>query len=438
MSDEHGRRRTNTESPSPEGYGVANGRAEDAAEKRRRLRGFLRNAALVAVSVGLVVGLAVLADRIAPWFYPSATPLGYIDMAFPPGSVEEFATPEFEFTARINSLGIRDEEIPLESEHACRILAFGDSFTYGYGVDLEDTWLKHLERNLREQGVDAETVNMGRSGTGAVFYAAFAERTVPVLRPDVVLVAVLHNDLAQSPLRRAGGRENWLALQVRAWFPNLTRLVRIYAGSDTNEATIVPPPSRHTAEENREQFVHVAHMHAEQWNAAERARFEALDEEVQRLFLDGDLNPFMVGVAVTCPTFYTSILPAEDGLMDYAVEDMARCLGRIRRVAHRYDAQVIVAVVPAGAYVNEHQYEHVQRLGFEVAERMLTSPAPDLITREGSAAAELPCVSVTEDFRQRREEPGLYFPLDNHFSPKGHRLYADLLTPKLLELIAEP
>src|SRR3989338_3734060 len=52
---------------------------------------------------------------------------------------------------QINSYGLRDEEKPiLKKEDARRIAVFGDSVTFGVGVELQDTFPKILERALNE------------------------------------------------------------------------------------------------------------------------------------------------------------------------------------------------------------------------------------------------------------------------------------------------
>ena len=103
-----------------------------------------------------------------------------------------------------NSLGFRDLEFPVEKpEEELRILAVGDSFTYGPSVQLEDTWPQVLERALAE----------GREGTVEVINAGFAAGShwppgyVDWIRsdglafqPDLVILGLCLNDMGDIPM----------------------------------------------------------------------------------------------------------------------------------------------------------------------------------------------------------------------------------------------
>ena len=52
---------------------------------------------------------------------------------------------------KINLYGLRDYERPIsKAEGVYRICIFGDSITFGYGVNIEDTFSKVLERKLNK------------------------------------------------------------------------------------------------------------------------------------------------------------------------------------------------------------------------------------------------------------------------------------------------
>jgi lysophospholipase L1-like esterase len=101
---------------------------------------------------------------------------------------------------RINALGLRDDELAIpKPAGTVRILAIGDSVTFGYGVRLEETWLKALQArlNARATGTRYEVVNAGLEGTDVDYYYTFIRDVAPRLEPDLVLVGITMNDIRE-------------------------------------------------------------------------------------------------------------------------------------------------------------------------------------------------------------------------------------------------
>lgn len=99
----------------------------------------------------------------------------------------------------INSLGMRGEEIAIpKPPKTVRILAVGDSITFGYGIRLEDTYAKVLERRLNQESVNGtsyEVLNGGTLGGSLADYLHFLTRKVEILQPDTVVVGLCLNDI---------------------------------------------------------------------------------------------------------------------------------------------------------------------------------------------------------------------------------------------------
>ena len=88
--------------------------------------------------------ISIFADRAAGYFTSSHAK----GLVFPPNSEVIYETSEFTFTAKTNSLGFRDYEYSLNKNSKYRILVLGDSFTFGWGVEIENTWIKVLEKEV--------------------------------------------------------------------------------------------------------------------------------------------------------------------------------------------------------------------------------------------------------------------------------------------------
>jgi lysophospholipase L1-like esterase len=99
----------------------------------------------------------------------------------------------------INAAGQRDvDHAPLPADGVARIVAIGDSFTFGMGVAPEDTWPKQLEARLGVRGIRTEVVNLGVIGYNAWQYVEVLRRRALALRPALVVVAFFVDDLTAS------------------------------------------------------------------------------------------------------------------------------------------------------------------------------------------------------------------------------------------------
>jgi lysophospholipase L1-like esterase len=99
----------------------------------------------------------------------------------------------------INNLGLRGSDTTIAKPPGVfRIIGVGDSITFGYGVRVEDTFLRVLERDLNASapaGVRYEVINAGDPATGLEYYTHFIEQDAPALQPDLILVCMALNDI---------------------------------------------------------------------------------------------------------------------------------------------------------------------------------------------------------------------------------------------------
>jgi lysophospholipase L1-like esterase len=101
---------------------------------------------------------------------------------------------------RTNSKGLRDREIPYERTAATpRILMLGDSFTEGWGVAIEQTFSKRIERLYAAQGVAAEAINAGVGNYNTTMEASWFIDEGFKYRPDIVVLNFVQNDAEPVP-----------------------------------------------------------------------------------------------------------------------------------------------------------------------------------------------------------------------------------------------
>jgi lysophospholipase L1-like esterase len=115
------------------------------------------------------------------------------------------------YRLRTNALGLRDERalVP-KSAGTLRVLALGDSMTFGLGVEREEAWPAVLERSLSKKIAPrpVEVVNAGVSCWGQCEEVAFLEHRARALEPDLVVLefTVANDVLDDLRYREENGR----------------------------------------------------------------------------------------------------------------------------------------------------------------------------------------------------------------------------------------
>lgn len=94
-----------------------------------------------------------------------------------------------------NSAGFRNDGDVGPPGERFRIATYGDSETFGWSVELEDTFQRRM------QAIDprAEVLNFGVPGYQVTNVRKQLERTLPVFEPDLVLYLVNKNDFNDPP-----------------------------------------------------------------------------------------------------------------------------------------------------------------------------------------------------------------------------------------------
>jgi lysophospholipase L1-like esterase len=99
------------------------------------------------------------------------------------------------YTDYANSEGWRDRERTIQRRpDTLRILVIGDSVTYGATVGQLDTYTALLERKLRENGVDAEVINISYGGWGTDQELEALTLEGISYKPDLVILQFATND----------------------------------------------------------------------------------------------------------------------------------------------------------------------------------------------------------------------------------------------------
>lgn len=120
--------------------------------------------------------------------------------AFLPKAEVVMNSQEFKVFYQINTLGLRDKEIGPKKPGVFRILVLGDSVVEGWGVQLEESWVKQLEKDLNENFGEGkfEVINGGVASYSPLLYYLFLKEKGLKLQPDLVIMMMDMSDPADD------------------------------------------------------------------------------------------------------------------------------------------------------------------------------------------------------------------------------------------------
>ena len=171
-----------------------------------RVRFWLTYFITISVFGFLVLEGAVRLLKIAPPLPTSIkhVPDPYLPYKPEPLSVTTGRTSEFDYEYRHNSFGFRDVEHSVEkSTGAFRILALGDSMTYGAGVPFQETYLYRLEELLNNRAGNHPRIEIIKAGISRYFpepERILLEHYGVNFSPDLIIVAFVPNDVEDTRL----------------------------------------------------------------------------------------------------------------------------------------------------------------------------------------------------------------------------------------------
>jgi len=386
----------------------------------------VRNAiTLTAAVVAAVLAIFGLEGLASLHLYSTRQNAGLI---WAPDSTVEHTTTEFQYVAHINNLGFRDRDFSRSKSDTRRIAVLGDSFTYGWGLSIEESWPKVLEARLREMGRHVEVANLGVPGAGPREYAKLAPRAIQMLRPDVVIVAVVQaDDLFQCHESGGSTDTNWrtrLRSALDRLFPSLAQL-----------AGLTHPNRVHvTSQELRETWKTQVQTFLSGLNSEDHARCDLLPLRIRDLYAQGDLNPGLLYYSIRYPAFMLDTCRLDLASTRQEISELTSRLGEVRDAAVKYGARALVVSVPYRTYVSAQDLEDMRNLGFTVEPAMLQTQAPDQAIRRAAQQAGLAFAQVTDSLRRQATAAAFYFPLDGHFTSRGAHAYATLVATEIAAL----
>ena len=301
----------------------------------------------------------------------------------------------------VNSRGLRDREYDLKKKADLRILALGDSFTFGEGVEAEDTYVKVLEEILKSKYPDKkiEVINTGVPGYGNDQELQFLKKEGKNYKPDLVFVGFyVGNDFLDNEIggiKRRKVKENGF-------------LYDLYI-------------ERKIDEELRGENLDIFLCHIDRYLKEKSLAYFLFKSRIDNLMWKFGMKKFydqyMILDLENFPYFKNPL----SGKYKKGFELTINILKEIKKESERLGASVVVILIPAGFQVYEPSLDsllagyHLNKKDYDI--EGLNSRLSERLKLEGIKVLDLLPVL------KRKENGSLYS--WGHWKPKAHRIAAE-------------
>lgn len=302
---------------------------------------------------------------------------------------------EWDISVKINSEGLRDNEIQPKNKFDYRILMLGDSFTIGWGIDQGKTFSDLLEQKYNQDQLKVDVINGGTTSYSPILEYLFLKEKGLKYNPDLI---ILNFDLSD--------------FQNDYYYQKLVRY-------DASGKIIGVSPE----EAN---FLKLVYLNVKLIKFLE-SPFLVLDSKFPSKTILGEKYFYNLDYDRYALTRETISKEAEKKY----TETSLKYLKLIQQLALEKNSTLVLVAYPYGHQVSGKEWAKGRHnYGFEPGK--VYSSRPEEILAKFAAENNITFISLYPEFKASDKFP-LYYPYDGHLTPEGHQLFADSLYAKLIE-----
>jgi lysophospholipase L1-like esterase len=399
---------------------------------KNRVNGKLSNLIFSLSIAGILFSLIVIANGLVGLSQPvkrlkKARKEGLI---FEPGIKAHYHTVEFNSVAEINSLGLRDREISKDKGDKYRIVCIGDSWTYGWGVDIENTWPGKLEVFLQSKGIkNVEVINCGQRGRYPALYLENIKKIVPALKPDLVLLGMLQlDDLAQAY------EENFPALRqkkqkISVW-QKINYAARIFLETSADNILMLAKKRNVEEDDIRKNWQHTVLSRIKNFSYEQTIRYNLLNDSLRFLLEHGEINPTCMYRPIDLPDRNIIFNNPDLPVTQFAISETDKQIQLMKAVCMANNSVLVFINLPCHFFTG-----HKVMIGpDDVLNPFLENNNKiDSIYRAIALKNGLPYFEMTKEFRALEDKSAYFFRYDGHPNEKGYDEIARLVAGYLAD-----
>ncbi len=323
---------------------------------------------------------------------------------------------EFDYQANSNSFGYRGKEFKMPKEKGkLRIMALGDSMTYGVGAADDQTIPAYLEKQLLAQGIPAEVINAGIGHAGTIKHYINLKNFHLDYNPDVVLLFFDLTDMMDDwymerhavygddgeingmhPLYINGKRDWWL---TSTYYSAFCRYIHDKIVRSVEKWQILGTKK-----------------YLNRKKSGQRAKAMIINSDTisDEKILQFDYLLLMRG-------------EKRKELIYKQFERTAKYLIKIRDYLKERDIPFVLVMYPHGIYVGEKEWNDGRETwGFE-KDKLYTDHYPFQLMESFTRQNDIAYINSLDDFLRDKKQNNreLFYNWDGHMKPEGYKIVAD-------------
>lgn len=392
------------------------------------------NGILVLSNIGILFGLLALTNqalRPLPSLGAVKSRPNVSGLVFNKNDALHHSTVEFDYITTTNSLGLRGVEVEINKGDKFRIICVGDSWTYGWGANNNETWPAVLQQELHQKGLkQVEVINCAYPGGNSDDYKQTLQSVVPILQPDLVLVGMHQlDDLAQIYERQVKSVEN-SALKKTTIKEKLVSAAVLYIKKSLEHFTNKLFVGKGRAVENGpNESKKTVNAILTNMNESEKREYEQIDTLYKRLFIEGNINPSMVYHYLRFPRrqiIFNNPLAKET---KNAVKGLSKDLLEIKQLCKQNESKVVCINLPEAFSTGHQVIVPWKNVSFYTAKENKIDSIYNAIALKN----DIPYMELTQAFINLSNKDNYFFKYDGHPNKNGYKEMGIYIADELLK-----
>lgn len=336
-----------------------------------------------------------------------------------PNSTCRFKSDEWDVLVKINSQGLRNDEISQEKpDSTFRILALGDSFTMGHGVNVEDAYTNVLEDKLSQfSNKKVAVINAAVFGYSPILDYLYLKKKGLQLHPDLVVLFFTLTDFWDDRRRFEELRLSYPELESDELSDKIAsaevefNFNRINSGGNPTVVTAeaLPGVSDNLKQWLRRNFK----VYATVADFVKKKNKVVQQDVIYQGDIDRDIVALIRGAKIS------------DSSWEELWKEPIANLKLMNHLLKENNIPFVVVMIPDAFQVSDSEWPNRKALGISSHfEDTRASFQEELVRR--MKGEEIQFIDLLPKFKDSKNFP-LYFSNDGHFRESGHKLTSEVV-----------